>query len=67
MPALQDLGFFQEQPDGLDDQVSVEVYYRIQLWEELALTPDVQYIRNPAINPEASSLLVVGLRSRFAF
>ncbi len=52
---------------GLDDQVTVEAYYRIQLWEELALTPDVQFIRNPALNPEASSVWVLGLRARLAF
>ena len=52
---------------GLDDQVSLEIYYRLQLWEELALTPDVQFIRNPALNPDSSSLWVIGLRARLAF
>ncbi|MDJ0938990.1 MAG: carbohydrate porin [Woeseiaceae bacterium] len=52
---------------GLDDQVTVEVYYRIHAWEELELTPDVQFIRNPALNPDTSSLWVIGLRARLAF
>ena len=52
---------------GLDDQQTVEVFYRIQLWKEFAITPDIQYIRNPALNPDDSSLWVFGLRGRFAF
>ena len=52
---------------GLRDQTSVELYYRIQIFKELAITPDLQYIKNPALNPEESSLWVFGLRARFAF
>lgn len=52
---------------GLPDQTTVEVYYRMQLWEELAITPDIQYIRDPALNPDASSVWVFGLRARLAF
>ena len=52
---------------GLDDQHTVEVFYRIQLFKELAITPDVQYIKDPALNPKASSMWVWGLRARFAF
>jgi porin len=43
------------------------VFYRIQLWKEIAITPDVQYIKNPALNPDASWMWVWGLRARFAF
>ena len=52
---------------GLRDQTSVELYYRIQLFKELAITPDVQYIKNPALNPAEDSLWVFGLRARLAF
>jgi len=52
---------------GLDDQHTLEVFYRIQLWKEFAITPDVQYIQNPALNPDDSSLWVFGLRARLAF
>jgi porin len=52
---------------GLDDQHTLEAFYRIQLWKELAITPDIQYIRNPALNPENTSLWVFGLRARLAF
>ncbi len=52
---------------GLPSQKTLEVFYRIQLFKELAITPDVQYIKDPALNPGASSLWVWGLRARFAF
>ena len=52
---------------GLDDQHTLEAFYRIQVWKEVAITPDIQYIKNPALNPEASSMWVYGLRARLAF
>jgi len=52
---------------GLDDQHTLELFYSIQLWKEIAITPDVQYIKNPALNPNASSMWVWGLRARLAF
>jgi porin len=52
---------------GLRDQSSMELFYRIQLFRELAITPDLQYIKNPALNPAEDSLWVFGLRARLAF
>jgi porin len=52
---------------GLDNQHSFEAFYRIQLWKEIAITPDIQYIRNPALNADDDSLWVFGLRARLAF
>ena len=52
---------------GLRDQTSVELYYRIQLFKELSITPDVQYIKNPALDPTEDSLWVFGLRARLVF
>jgi porin len=52
---------------GLDDQHTLEAFYRIQLWKEFAVTPDIQYIRNPALNPDDHKLWVFGLRARLAF
>jgi porin len=52
---------------NLDDQHTLEVFYRIQLWKEFAITPDVQYIKNPAMNSEDDTLWVFGLRARLAF
>jgi porin len=52
---------------GLSSQKTLEVFYRIQLFRELAITPDLQYIRDPALNPAADDLWVFGLRARLAF
>ena len=49
----------------LDDQSTFEAFYRIQVFNELAITPDIQYVRNPALNPNEDDLWVVGLRLRF--
>ncbi len=51
---------------GLDDQFVFETYYRWQLTEQFAITPDIQYLKNPALNPEHDSLWVFGLRGRLA-
>jgi porin len=47
-----------------DDQYAFEVYYRIQVTKELAITPDVQLLLDPAQNPEEDSIWVFGLRAR---
>ena len=52
--------------DGADDQYSTELFWRYQLTRELALTPSLQYISNPALNEEEDSLWAYGLRLRVA-
>ncbi len=51
---------------GLDDQFVFETYYRWQLTEQFAITPDIQYLKDPALNPDYDSLWVFGLRGRLA-
>lgn len=50
--------------DGADDQYTTELYWRYQLTQELALTPSLQYINNPALNADEDSLWVFGMRTR---
>jgi len=52
-------------PD-LDDQYTMEAFYRIQLTRRFAITPDVQLIVDPALNPEEDNIWFVGLRARLA-
>jgi porin len=52
-------------PD-LDDQVTAELFYRINLTQQLAITPSLEYLRNPALNPQEDSIWIVGVRLRFA-
>jgi porin len=42
------------------------VFYRWNVSREIALTPDLQYVKNPALNPDQDSIWVFGLRARFA-
>jgi porin len=51
---------------GLDDQYAFELFYRLQVTRELAITPDVQLLINPALNPTENSIFVFGLRGRLA-
>lgn len=49
-----------------DDQYTTELFWRYQLTRELAVTPSIQYIKDPALNPDENSLWVFGLRVRVA-
>ncbi|MGV6825632.1 MAG: carbohydrate porin [bacterium] len=51
---------------GLDDQVTVEAFYRFQLTQQIAITPSIEYIDSPALNPQHDDLWVIGLRARLA-
>jgi len=53
-------------PD-LDDQYTAELFVRLQVTQNFQLTPDIQYIQNPALNPEADDSWVAGLRGRVYF
>ena len=52
---------------GNESQYAAEVFYRLLVGKRLNLTADLQYIKDPAINPVESSLWVLGLRGRLAF
>jgi hypothetical protein len=52
--------------EDLKDQTVLETYYRFQLTKQFAITPDVQYLIDPALNPEHDRLWVFGLRTRLA-
>ncbi|MGK7913372.1 MAG: carbohydrate porin [Synechococcus sp.] len=54
-------------PDGLDDQFTAEVFYRIQVTPNLAITPSVQLLQNPALNPDRDTIGLLGLRARVNF
>jgi porin len=51
---------------GLDDQWSFEVFYRWQILRVLAVTPSLQLLLDPALQPDESSLFMLGLRVRWA-
>mgnify|MGYP001822823376 FL=1 len=51
---------------GLDDQYTAEVFYRIPVTQQFAITPSIEYIKDPALNPEYDSIWVAGVRARLA-
>lgn len=54
--------------DGsLRDQFTSELFYRFQLTQFLAVTPDVQLIVDPALSPNTNVLTFFGIRVRAAF
>jgi porin len=50
--------------EGLEDQYTVDLYYRLRLMKVLTVTPDIQLLINPALNPGNGLLAVFGLRGR---
>jgi len=51
---------------GLRDQYTAEVYYRWQLTPRFAVTPTLQLLENPALDPELDRTWVFGVRARLA-
>ena len=60
-------GWAQPANPNLRDQYIFETFYRFQLTTQLAITPDVQWILHPTLNPNAGSIWVASLRMRLAF
>ncbi len=46
------------------DQITSELFYRINVTAHLEFTPSVQFIANPTFNPNQSSLFYFGMRGR---
>ncbi|MCP4398129.1 MAG: carbohydrate porin [bacterium] len=54
-------------PDsGLNDQYTAELFYRLQVSQNLTLTPDIQWLIDPALNPDEDQIWIFGLRGRLA-
>jgi porin len=51
---------------GLDEQYAVEAFYRWQISREIALTPSLQFLKNPALNKDEDQIWVFGVRLRVA-
>ena len=53
--------------DSLDEQLTGELFYRVQLAENLAITPSVQWFKDPALNPDEDNIWLASLRLRLSF
>jgi len=52
--------------DSLDSQFTTEIFYRLQLAKNLVITPDIQFLIDPANNPNHDFITVFGIRARLA-
>ena len=52
---------------GLHDQYSFELFSRFQVTQNLQVTPDIQMIINPALNPDEDTVWIGGVRARISF
>jgi hypothetical protein len=52
--------------ESLRDQTSIEAFWRFQFSQGFAITPSVQLLLDPALNPDEDTIWVWGLRFRFA-
>ena len=50
--------------DALREQYTAEMFYRFQLAQNLAITPSIQLLLDPALNPKDDQVLIAGLRLR---
>jgi porin len=42
------------------------VFYRFQLSQHFAITPDLQWIVDPVLNPDEDSIFIAGVRARLS-
>lgn len=55
-------------PDStLSDQTTIEAFWRFQFSQGFAITPSLQLLIDPALNPVDDEVWVLGLRMRLAF
>lgn len=61
------IGWGKPSNDAYQEQLTAEIFYRLQLFESFAITPSVQIVRNPAANPTDDMVVLWGLRTRIQF
>lgn len=59
-------GFGTATQPGVDGQGVFEVFYRLQITPVFQVTPDVQLIIEPSLNPDEDVIAVFGIRGRVA-
>ena len=50
-----------------DEQITIEAFYLMKLLPFWELTPDIQWVQNPAQNPNDNHILILGLRTRLVW
>ena len=47
-----------------DSQTTLDIFYRYQFAQRFAITPNIQYLKDPALNTQDDSV-VLGVKLRF--
>lgn len=53
--------------DSLREEKLFEIFYRIQVTENMELSPDLQFVVDPSLNPSEDLVTIVGLRLKVLF
>ncbi|WP_380058987.1 carbohydrate porin (plasmid) [Falsihalocynthiibacter sp. SS001] len=62
------LGLNWAESNGIDgQQFTAEAFYRFSISPGLQITPSIQYIANPLLNPSQDNIVLLGLRTRIVF
>lgn len=65
---LAGIGLNWAEADGISgSQNTIEAFYRFSVSPGFQITPSIQYVKNPLLNPTASSMTLLGIRARFVF
>ncbi|NOC85189.1 carbohydrate porin [Ruegeria sp. HKCCD6428] len=65
---LAGLGLNWAEARGIDgDQFTLEAFYRFSISPGLQITPSVQFISDPLLNPDQDRITLFGLRTRIVF
>ncbi len=65
---LAGLGLNWAEARGIEgSQFTLEAFYRFSISPGFQITPSIQYISNPLLNPDQSSIALFGLRTRIVF
>ncbi len=65
---LAGIGLNWAEAKGFDDtQFTTEAFYRFNISPDFQITPSIQYIRDPLLNPGQDDLTILGLRARIVF
>lgn len=65
---LAGIGFNWADAKGFDEtQVTIEAFYRFNISTDFQITPSIQYIANPLLDPSSDSITLFGVRARVVF
>ena len=53
--------------EGFRSETLLELFYRVHFWGSISLTPDLQFVFDPASNPGDDLVVIPGVRLQMKF